>query len=260
MASAIPEWGGEIVLDARTCKPGSNPHRCAAVPGGPARHRDRGGRRRASRCGRPRRVARRCHARLRMVHLCPGLPGPRGVAGGVTGTCPLQAARAAGRTSCTTALRGPGHPTCRVGKKWGSARLKAMLKMIARSTTRSSPMPDETTQTRPAALWPVPRAATGPKRFIEMINAERSPTFYRFDSLEQLKVWREMEERGEEPVVMYRLPHLHRGVPSRTGISYASEPNAHYVLVSTRDPGHRRVPLLPDRRRGRRRGANGVID
>jgi len=75
-----------------------------------------------------------------------------------------------------------------------------------------------------------------PQRFIPMLNAERSPTFYRFDSLEQLRVWREMDELDEEPVVIY---HSHTGTeayPSRTDVSYASEPGAHYVLVSTMHP------------------------
>ena len=80
-------------------------------------------------------------------------------------------------------------------------------------------------------------AGTGrPERFIPMLNAERSPTFYRFDSLEQLQVWREMDERGEEPVVIYHSHTATEAYPSRTDISYASEPDAHYVLVSTRDP------------------------
>src|SRR5215475_11264835 len=46
-----------------------------------------------------------------------------------------------------------------------------------------------------------PAGSDRPERFIAMLNAERSPTFYRFDSMEQLRVWREMEERGEDPVV-----------------------------------------------------------
>jgi proteasome lid subunit RPN8/RPN11 len=69
-----------------------------------------------------------------------------------------------------------------------------------------------------------------------MTNAERSPTFYRFDSMEQLQVWREMDDRDEEPIVIY---HSHTGTeayPSRTDISYAMEPAAHYLLVSTREP------------------------
>jgi [CysO sulfur-carrier protein]-S-L-cysteine hydrolase len=74
-----------------------------------------------------------------------------------------------------------------------------------------------------------------PARFIAMANAERSPTFYRFDSLEQFRVWREMDDRDEEPVVIYHSHTATEAYPSRTDVTYASEPNAHYVLVSTRD-------------------------
>ena len=80
-----------------------------------------------------------------------------------------------------------------------------------------------------------PAGSDRPARFIAMQNAERSPTFYRFDSLEQLKVWREMDDRDEEPVVIYHSHTATQAYPSRTDISYASEPQAHYVLVSTRD-------------------------
>lgn len=75
-----------------------------------------------------------------------------------------------------------------------------------------------------------------PERFVPMLNAERSPTFYRFDSLEQLRVWREMDDRDEVPVVIYHSHTATEAYPSRTDISYAMEPDAHYVLVSTRDP------------------------
>ena len=80
-----------------------------------------------------------------------------------------------------------------------------------------------------------PVGSDRPERLISMLNAERSPTFYRFDSLEQLRVWREMDDRGEEPVVIYHSHTATEAYPSRTDISYAMEPNAHYVLVSTRD-------------------------
>jgi proteasome lid subunit RPN8/RPN11 len=75
-----------------------------------------------------------------------------------------------------------------------------------------------------------------PVRLIAMANAERSPTFYRFDSMEQFQVWREMDGRDEEPVVIYHSHTATEAYPSRTDVSYASEPNAHYVLVSTRNP------------------------
>ena len=80
-----------------------------------------------------------------------------------------------------------------------------------------------------------PAGSDRPERFIAMTNAERSPTFYRFDSGEQFRVWRDMEDRDEEPVVIYHSHTATEAYPSRTDISYASEPGAHYVLVSTRD-------------------------
>jgi [CysO sulfur-carrier protein]-S-L-cysteine hydrolase len=80
-------------------------------------------------------------------------------------------------------------------------------------------------------------AGTGqPARFMEMTNAERSPTFYRFDSQEQLKVWQEMDARDEEPVVIYHSHTATEAYPSRTDVACAAEPEAHYVLVSTRHP------------------------
>ncbi|MDA2804536.1 M67 family metallopeptidase [Nocardiopsis suaedae] len=80
-----------------------------------------------------------------------------------------------------------------------------------------------------------PIGSDRPERMVEMANAERSPTFYRFDSKEQLRVWREMDDRDEEPVVIYHSHTATEAYPSRTDVSYASEPGAHYVLVSTRD-------------------------
>jgi proteasome lid subunit RPN8/RPN11 len=81
-----------------------------------------------------------------------------------------------------------------------------------------------------------PAGSDTPTRLVEMINAERSPTFYRFDSGEQLAVWREMDDADEEPVVIYHSHTATEAYPSRTDVKYAGEPGAHYVLVSTRDP------------------------
>ena len=80
-----------------------------------------------------------------------------------------------------------------------------------------------------------PIGSDRPTRFVPMANAERSPTFYRFDSTEQFKTWRTMDELDEEPVIVYHSHSSTEAYPSRTDISYAAEPNAHYVLVSTRD-------------------------
>ena len=81
-----------------------------------------------------------------------------------------------------------------------------------------------------------PAGSDRPERFIPMTNAARSPTFYEFDSTEQFQVWKEMDDRDEEPVVIYHSHTATEAYPSRTDVSYANEPGAHYVLVSTRDP------------------------
>ena len=82
-----------------------------------------------------------------------------------------------------------------------------------------------------------PEGSDQPVRLVEMINADRSPTFFRFDPAEQLQLYKSLDEAEEEIVVVY---HSHTGTeayPSRTDVSLASEPQAHYVLVSTADSG-----------------------
>jgi proteasome lid subunit RPN8/RPN11 len=69
-----------------------------------------------------------------------------------------------------------------------------------------------------------------------MTNAARSPTFYQFDSMEQIRLKREMDAADEVPVVIYHSHTATEAYPSRTDIQLAQEPDAHYVLVSTRDP------------------------
>ena len=88
-----------------------------------------------------------------------------------------------------------------------------------------------------------PEGTDRPERFIKMDNAERSPTFYRFDSGEQLKVWRAMEDADEAPIVIYHSHTATEAYPSRTDIGLASEPGAHYVLVSTREHGNNDGPV-----------------
>jgi proteasome lid subunit RPN8/RPN11 len=80
-----------------------------------------------------------------------------------------------------------------------------------------------------------PEGSDRPVRVIEMLNAARSPTFYEFDSADLLQLYKEMAANDEEPVVIYHSHTATEAYPSRTDISLASEPNAHYVLVSTRE-------------------------
>ena len=81
-----------------------------------------------------------------------------------------------------------------------------------------------------------PEESDRPERIVEMTNAERSPTFYRFDSMEQLRLHRQLEAAGETAVVIYHSHTATEAYPSRTDVTIAQEPDAHYVLVSTRDP------------------------
>lgn len=81
-----------------------------------------------------------------------------------------------------------------------------------------------------------PAGSGRPERFIPMLNAARSPTFYEFDSHDLLALYREMDERDEEPVIVYHSHTATDAYPSRTDIALAQEPGAHYVLVSTRNP------------------------
>ncbi|MDP4676995.1 MAG: M67 family metallopeptidase [Actinomycetes bacterium] len=81
-----------------------------------------------------------------------------------------------------------------------------------------------------------------PSRFVPMINAARSPTFYEFDSRDLLALYRDMDARGEEPIVIYHSHTATQAYPSRTDVAYASEPQAHYLLVSTRESGREPGP------------------
>ena len=80
-----------------------------------------------------------------------------------------------------------------------------------------------------------PAGSDRAERFIEMVNAAASPTFYEYDSQDLLRLYREMDDRDEEPVVIYHSHTETEAYPSVTDIKLAMEPGAHYVLVSTRD-------------------------
>ncbi len=88
-----------------------------------------------------------------------------------------------------------------------------------------------------------PAGSDRAERYIEMVNAASSPTFYEFDSADLLRVYREMDDRDEEPVVIYHSHTATEAYPSRTDIDLAMEPNAHYVLVSTREHGNNEGPV-----------------
>jgi [CysO sulfur-carrier protein]-S-L-cysteine hydrolase len=78
-----------------------------------------------------------------------------------------------------------------------------------------------------------PEGSDRPERLVAMTNAERSPTFFRFDPAEQLQLYKELDAAEEEIVVVYHSHTATEAYPSRTDIALASEPQAHYLLVST---------------------------
>jgi proteasome lid subunit RPN8/RPN11 len=88
-----------------------------------------------------------------------------------------------------------------------------------------------------------PEGSDRPERFVPMVNAAGSPTFYEFDTVDLLKLYKEMDARDEEPVVVYHSHTATEAYPSRTDIGLAMEPNAHYVLVSTREHGNSDGPV-----------------
>ncbi|GGF57519.1 peptidase [Marmoricola endophyticus] len=88
-----------------------------------------------------------------------------------------------------------------------------------------------------------PEGSDTAARLVEMVNAAGSPTFYEFDSTELLRLYREMDDNDEEPVVVYHSHTATEAYPSRTDTDLAQEPNAHYVLVSTREHGNSAGPV-----------------
>ncbi|WP_237690175.1 Mov34/MPN/PAD-1 family protein [Nocardioides panacisoli] len=80
-----------------------------------------------------------------------------------------------------------------------------------------------------------PEGSDRPERLVEMVNAAGSPTFYEFDSTELLDLYKQMWDNDEEPIVVYHSHTATEAYPSVTDINLASEPGAHYVLVSTRN-------------------------
>ena len=82
-----------------------------------------------------------------------------------------------------------------------------------------------------------PAGSDRPERFVPMLNAARSPTFFEFDSQDLFRLYRDVDERDEEIVVIYHSHTATEAYPSRTDIQFGSlSPDSHWVLVSTRDP------------------------
>jgi len=86
-----------------------------------------------------------------------------------------------------------------------------------------------------------PAGADRPERFVPMLNAASSDTFYEFDADEWRQVYQATDAADEEIVVVFHSHTATEAYPSRTDIGIADNyalflPSPHYALVSTRDP------------------------
>lgn len=72
-------------------------------------------------------------------------------------------------------------------------------------------------------------------RVVSMQNAERSPTGFVFDPMEQLRVWRSLDDADEDLLVVYHSHTMTEAYPSRTDVRWsANTPGSSWLLVSTR--------------------------
>lgn len=79
-------------------------------------------------------------------------------------------------------------------------------------------------------------AADGvPTKIFQMRNADASPVTYRLDGREQLKVFDEMEEQGQDLWAIYHSHTHSEAYPSETDRRLAFYPDARYLLVSLVD-------------------------
>jgi proteasome lid subunit RPN8/RPN11 len=69
-------------------------------------------------------------------------------------------------------------------------------------------------------------------------NAAASPLRYEMDSQDQVRLWREIEERGEEIAGIYHSHTKSEALPSQTDINLARNwPDPLYLICSLADPG-----------------------
>ena len=88
-----------------------------------------------------------------------------------------------------------------------------------------------------------PEGSERAERLVEMVNAAGSPTFYEFDSTDLFQLYKDLDSRDEEPVVVYHSHTATEAYPSVTDIGLAMEPGAHYVLVGTEEHGNNEGPV-----------------
>jgi len=76
------------------------------------------------------------------------------------------------------------------------------------------------------------------EHFYPMRNADQSPSTYRLDPTEQLRVFNEIEEAGLDLGGIFHSHTRSEAYPSPTDLHQAFYPEARYVLVSLADRDH----------------------
>ena len=73
------------------------------------------------------------------------------------------------------------------------------------------------------------------KKLYRAVNAEASPYRYNVDPKDLLRIYRDLDDRGWDVMVIYHS-HTHtEAYPSPTDTSLAAWPDAYYVIVSLED-------------------------
>jgi [CysO sulfur-carrier protein]-S-L-cysteine hydrolase len=72
-------------------------------------------------------------------------------------------------------------------------------------------------------------------RVIRATNTEASPFMYVMDPREQLRIWEEIEDAGEDVLAVYHSHTRSAAYPSRTDVELAFFPETLYVIVSLVD-------------------------
>lgn len=78
-----------------------------------------------------------------------------------------------------------------------------------------------------------PAGSNLPLRLISMHQEAMPGSFPKFNPQRQVEVWTEMNERGEEPIVIF-FSHTHcQAYPTYAEVESAIAPQAHYLIIST---------------------------
>jgi len=75
-----------------------------------------------------------------------------------------------------------------------------------------------------------------PTRLLRMRNALDSAAAFQFDPIDQMAAYRQMDARGEDPLVFYHSHTASPPHPSGTDTRFALDRDACYAIISTSDP------------------------